>query len=108
MIYELRIYKCLPGRLPALLKRFEEHTLKLWERHGIVQGGFWTTLIGDSNNDLTYLIRWASLADREARWNEFMADPDWIAARSASEADGPIVANVASQLLSPTRFSNPA
>ena len=45
MIYELRIYSCLPGRLPALLKRFENATLKIWEKHGIKQAGFWTILI---------------------------------------------------------------
>ena len=57
MIHELRIYRCAPGRLPALLNRFETITLKLWERHGIRQAGFWTTLIGDSNHDLTYLLQ---------------------------------------------------
>jgi hypothetical protein len=46
MIYELRIYQCVPGRLPVLLKRFEDHTLKIWEKHGIRQAGFWTVLIG--------------------------------------------------------------
>ena len=107
MIYELRVYKCLPGRLPALLKRFEEHTLRLWERHGVRQAGFWTTLIGESNNDLTYFLRWESLAEREKNWTAFVTDPEWIAARIASEADGPIVANVASQFLSPTKFSQP-
>jgi hypothetical protein len=54
MIYEQRIYTCLPGRLPALLKRFEGHTLKLWEKHGIRQAGFWTVLIGNGNHDLHY------------------------------------------------------
>ena len=48
MIYELRIYRCLPGRLPALLSRFQNHTFRIWERHGIHQTGFWTTLIGKS------------------------------------------------------------
>ncbi|WP_298900126.1 NIPSNAP family protein, partial [uncultured Devosia sp.] len=42
MIYELRIYTCLPGRLPDLQRRFQDHTLALWERHGIEQAGFWT------------------------------------------------------------------
>ena len=55
MIYELRIYRCVPGRLPALLNRFATITLKLWEKHGIKQAGFWTTLVGESNQDLTYL-----------------------------------------------------
>ena len=107
MIYELRVYSCLPGRLSALIKRFENDTLRIWERHGIQQAGFWTTLVGASNNDLTYMIRWASLADRETRWNAFVSDPEWIAARTASEADGPILSNVASQFLAPTKFSRP-
>ena len=108
MIYELRIYKCLPGRLPALLKRFEADTLRIWEKHGIQQAGFWTTAIGESNNDLTYMIRWDSMGDRETRWGAFVADPEWHAARDKSEADGLIIANVASQFLSPTKFSRPA
>jgi hypothetical protein len=53
MIYETRVYRCLPGRLPALLKRFETVTLKLWEKHGIKQAGFFTTLVGESNQELT-------------------------------------------------------
>lgn len=105
MIYELRVYRCLPGRLPALLKRFEADTLKLWDKHGIRQAGFFTTVIGESSNDLTYLLAWDSMADREARWNAFIADPEWHAARDRSEADGPILANVASQFLAPTKFS---
>ena len=48
MIYEVRVYRCVPGRLPALLNRFANITLKIWERHGIKQAGFFTTLIGES------------------------------------------------------------
>jgi hypothetical protein len=107
MIYELRIYRCLPGRLPALLKRFENDTLRLWDKHGIQQAGFWTTVIGESNNDLTYMIRWDSMADRETKWAAFGSDPEWIAARNQSEADGPILANIVSQFLAPTKFSKP-
>ena len=105
MLHELRIYRCCPGRLPALNRRFETVTLKLWEKHGIRQAGFWTTVVGPSNNDLTYLLAWESLAEREQKWATFMADPDWIAARNDSEKDGPIIANVASSLLAPTAFS---
>lgn len=105
MIYELRIYRCLPGRLPALLKRFETVTLGLWERHGIRQAGFWTTLIGPSNQELTYLLAWESLAERERKWNAFQADPEWIEARAQSEREGQIVENIVSSLLTPTAFS---
>lgn len=107
MIYELRVYRCLPGRLPALLKRFETDTLRIWARHGIRQAGFWTTAIGESSNDLTYFLKWDSMAEREAKWPAFLADPEWHEARSRSEADGLIVANVASSFLSPTAFSQP-
>lgn len=106
MIYEMRIYRCVPGRLPALLKRFETATLKLWEKHGIRQAGFFTTLIGESNQELTYFLAWESLAEREAKWSKFMTDPDWMKARAESEADGQIVGNIVSQLLTPTAFSS--
>ena len=106
MVYELRVYHCLPGRLPALLKRFEGTTLALWERHGIKQAGFWTTLIGPSSHALTYLVAWESLADREKKWTAFQSDPEWIQGRAASEADGQIIANIESSFLSPTAFSS--
>ncbi len=105
MLYELRIYTCIPGRLPALIKRFETTTLKLWERHGIRQAGFWTTLIGENNQQLTYLVAWESLAEREKKWNAFQADPEWIEKRAASHKDGEIIAHISSQILSPTAFS---
>jgi hypothetical protein len=106
MIYELRIYSCIPGRLPALLRRFEQHTLGIWERHGIRQAGFFTTVVGPASNDLTYLIAWDSMAEREQRWSAFLADPEWIADKAESEKDGQIVANVASSFLAPTGFSS--
>jgi hypothetical protein len=106
MIYETRVYRCVPGRLPALLRRFETITLKLWEKHGIRQAGFFTTLVGESNQELTYLLAWQSLADREKKWAAFQADPEWIEARAKTEADGQIVGNIVNQLLVPTAFSS--
>src|ERR1700680_4952020 len=106
MIDEMRVYRCIPGRLPALLKRFETITLKIWEKHGIRQAGFFTTLIGESNQELTYFLAWESLAERETKWNAFQADPEWIAARAKTEADGQIVDNIVNQLLVPTTFSS--
>ena len=85
MIYELRIYQCFPGKLPALIRRFDEYTLKIWERHGIRQAGFWTVLVGEGNNDLHYLLAWESLAERERKWDTFVVDPEWIKVRTDSE-----------------------
>ncbi|KIZ43455.1 MULTISPECIES: NIPSNAP family protein [Rhodopseudomonas] len=105
MIYETRVYRCLPGRLPALLNRFETITLKLWEKRGIRPVGFFTTLVGASNQELTYILAWESLAEREQKWNAFATDPEWLAARAKTEADGQIVDNIVNQLLQPTSFS---
>ena len=106
MIYELRVYHCISGRLPALLKRFDTITLGIWARHGIKQAGFWTTLVGPNNQALYYLLAWDSLADREAKWNAFQADQEWITKRAETEKDGAIVANIVNQFLQPTAFSS--
>ena len=105
MLYELRVYECIPGRLPDLLKSFDTITLKIWERHGIRQAGFWTTVIGPSNQALTYMIAWESLAEREKKWSAFLADAEWQMKRAETEANGPIVAGISNQILAPTAFS---
>jgi hypothetical protein len=106
MIYELRIYQAVPGRLPALLSRFKDHTLQLWEKHGIRQAGFWTTVVGKSHLQLTYMLAWDSLAEREKRWGAFVTDPEWIAVTAETEKDGQLVQNISSELLIPTAFSS--
>ena len=105
MIYEMRVYRCLPGRLPNLLRRFETVTLGIWARHGIRQAGFWTTMVGESNNELTYLLAWDSMAEREKRWGTFLADPEWAAVVAKTEKDGQLVEDISSQLLAAAAFS---
>lgn len=105
MIYELRVYQTLPGQMSRLLERFNDHTLAIWERHNIVPLGFWTTLIGGSNNELHYILKWTSMAERDRGWTAFQNDPLWRKVRDESERDGAIVANISSQLLTPTAFS---
>jgi len=105
MLYEMRVYYCVPGRLAALNKRFSEVTMKMWEKHGIRPVGFFTDYIGDNNHKLTYFLAWESLEERQTKWNAFQADPDWVKARAASEADGPIVSHSANSILAPTAYS---
>ncbi len=106
MIYELRVYTTLPGRMPNLQARFRDITLKLWEKHGIRQAGFFTTMVGPDANDLTYLLAWESLAERETKWTAFQSDPEWIAARAKTEESGPINARISNSFLLPTDFSS--
>lgn len=106
MIHELRIYTCMPGRLPDLNNRFNTITLKIWERHGIRQAGFWTTLVGENNQNLIYLLEWESLAEREQKWDAFQADPEWQQKRAETEANGAIVSEISNQFLIPTPYSS--
>ena len=105
MIYELRVYHCLPVRLPDLVKRFETVTVRLFEKHGIQQLGFWTVAIGESNADLLYILKWDSLADRDARFAAFQRDPEWIEARRKSEEHGPLLSSISNTIMTPTAFS---
>ena len=105
MIYELRIYHAVPGRLPALLKRFETATLKLWEKHGIRQAGFWTTYVGESNNDLYYLLEWKDLDERQRLWDAFQTDPGWHKVKEETEKDGALYTHITNYFLKPTSFS---
>lgn len=105
MIYELRVYQPVAGQMAKLQARFGDQLLPIWEKHGIRPIGFWVTLIGESSNELTYILKWESLADRETRWAAFQNDPAWHRVRDDSERDGPIVARISNQMLAPTTFS---
>jgi hypothetical protein len=104
MLYELRVYEILPGRMPAIDARFREHTLGLFKRHDIGVVGFWHEVVGSSDR-LVYITRFDDMADRERKWNAFVADPDWQRVRSQTEADGPIVRCVTNRFLAPTEYS---
>jgi hypothetical protein len=105
MIYEQRIYHAMPGRMPDLLKRFEQVTLAIWTRLGIRQAGFWTVAVGGSNHDLIYLLAWDSMAEREQKWAAFMADPEWLEKRAKTEQNGPLISSFSNAFLQPTSFS---
>lgn len=105
MIHELRIYRASPGRLPDLLNRFDTITLKIWERIGIRQAGFWTVAIGDNNHDLYYLLEWESLTEREKLWTAFMADPEWQEKKAKTEENGTLIDYFSNSILQPTAFS---
>ena len=105
MIYELRIYRAFPGKMPALQARFRDHTCRLFEKHGITNVGYWTTAIGGRNDELWYIIGHESLAAREKNWAAFIADPERVEIFAETEKDGPLVHHLENRMLSPTNFS---
>lgn len=102
--YEMRIYYAAPGKLDALHARFRGHTVKLFEKHGMVNIGYWTPL-ENTDNKLVYLLAYPSREAREKSWKTFLADPDWQTAMKASERDGRLVAKAESSFLAATDFS---
>ena len=92
-VYELRTYTTLPGRLPALHKRFAEHTMKLFEKHGMKNEGYWTPTDEKLKETvLIYIISHESKEAAEKSWAAFQADPEWQKVRADSEKDGKILA----------------
>ena len=105
-VYELRTYTTLEGRLPNLHARFKDHTLKLFEKHGMKNVMYWTpTDEKTASNTLIYVIWHASPEAAKKSWDGFRNDPDWHKARDASEKDGKIVAKVESVYMKATEYS---
>jgi hypothetical protein len=102
--YEMRIYYAMPGKLEALNTRFRDHTCKLFEKHGMVNIGYWLPM-SNPENKLVYLLAYPDRKAREKAWKEFMADPDWQTAYKESEKDGKLVAKADSIFLAATDFS---
>jgi hypothetical protein len=105
--FELRTYHAAPGKIDDLHKRFRDHTLKLFEKHGMESLGYWVQLDKDGNKTdrLTFLLAYRNREAREKSWKAFTADPDWQAAKKASEANGPLVEKVENPYLAKTDYS---
>ncbi len=88
MIYEYRVYEAMPGKLPELHARFRDHTVKLFEKHGIKNVGYWTSNVGDYSDRLIYLVAFESAEQRERAWASFQSDPEWQRVKAESEAEG--------------------
>jgi hypothetical protein len=102
-VFEMRTYYCHPGRLEALQKRFRDHTTRLFTKHGMENVGYWVPT--DKPDVLVYILAYPSREAATKAWAAFRADPDWNTARTASEADGPIVQKVESVYMTATDYS---
>jgi hypothetical protein len=104
VIYELRVYDAVVGKLPALNERFAKITLGYFEKYNMKVVGFWTDEVG-STNKLTYMLAFESEAQREQAWTAFRADAERLKAFAETEKDGPLVARVTNSLMRPTAYS---
>ncbi len=118
-IYEMRVYYTYDGKFNDIISRFENHTTKLFDKHGFNNVGYWTTVKKDSisfadkfifQNDgkeaLVYIVSFKDMKKRDESWDNFINDPEWIRVFEESRKDGPIVKKIEQVFLSPTIFSN--
>jgi hypothetical protein len=103
-VYEMRTYDAPAGKLDALNARFRDHTMKLFEKHGMTNVGYWTPL-DNAKNQLIYVLSYPSAEAQKKAWQAFGADPEWKKVKAETEAQGKIVAKVVSVLLAPTDYS---
>jgi NIPSNAP len=104
--YELRIYHAVEGRLNDLLARFRDHTMALFEKHGIKNLAYWTpTDDPQKGKTLVYILVHPSRDAATANWRSFQDDPEWKSVKAKSEANGPLVVKIDSTYMAMTEFS---
>ena len=105
-VFELRTYTAPPGQLPALHRRFREHTLALFARHGMTNVGYWTPQdSARAGNTIVYLLAHPSREAARESWAAFGRDTVWQRVRAESEANGRIIERIESVFLDPTDYS---
>ena len=105
-VFEMRTYTAAPGKLAALHSRFRDHTLRLFEKHGMQNIGYWQQASGENaENTLVYILAYPSEEARKKSWEAFGNDPEWKKAKADSEKDGVLVAKVESKFMKPTDYS---
>jgi hypothetical protein len=106
-IFELRTYHAAPGRLDDLQARFRDHTLALFEKHGLDVVGFWVAADkdGQPSETLVYILAFDDREAADKAWSSFRVDPAWVEVRAKTEEAGPLVTGVESAFLAPTDYS---
>ncbi|MEX0313909.1 MAG: NIPSNAP family protein [Allomuricauda sp.] len=102
--FELRTYYCHPDKLNNLLNRFNDHTTSLFEKHGMINLGYWVPH-DNHENKLVYLLGYQNREERDKSWDAFVNDPEWKKVRKASIANGPIIDSITNQFLTYTDYS---
>jgi len=105
-VFELRVYHAAAGKLAELEARFRDHTIKIFDRHGMKSVAYWTPLDEpEKSNTLIYILQHPSREAAATNWKAFQDDPEWKSVKEKSEADGKLVDKVDSTYLALTDFS---
>ena len=103
-LYELRTYTANEGKMEALHDRFRNHTMALFEKHGIKNIAYWSPV--DDANKLIYIVAHKDAEGAQAAWKAFVSDPEWQKVYADSIADGRLVSNIDSVFMTKTDYSS--
>jgi hypothetical protein len=104
--FEVRTYTVNDGKMDALHARFRDHTVKLFEKHGIENVGYWTVNSGEgAGKTLLFVLAYPSKEEQAKRWKAYVDDPDWKKAKEESEKAGVLVSKADSRFMDPTDYS---
>jgi len=105
-VYELRTYTAPEGKLSELDKRFRDHTMRIFKKHGMENVGYWHPQDApDSSNTLIYIVSHKNRDAAKKSWADFQADPEWQKVSTESQVNGRIVSKVVSVFMDPTDYS---
>src|SRR5262245_22625914 len=105
-VYELRTYTAPDGKLPNLQARFRDHTIRIFNKHGMKSVGYWVPQDAPAkDNTLIYIISHDSREAAKKNWADFQADPEWKKVSAESQVDGPIVSKVVSVFMDAADYS---
>ncbi|MCK8616604.1 NIPSNAP family protein [Gordonia sp. C13] len=107
MIVEIREYVAVPGRLPAIVDLFSNHTARMFERYGVELISAGHTVIGENSfGELVYSLRFNDLAELDLKWGQVTSDPEWQDAFAAAEQDGPLIRTMRRRVIDDTPFQS--
>jgi len=106
VVYELRIYHAAPGKLGELLARFRDHTIRIFDRHGLKSVAYWIPVDEpQKSNTLVYVLQHPSRDEAAANWKSFQDDPEWKSIKEKSEVNGKLTEKIDSSYLALADFS---
>lgn len=104
-IFEMRRYESPDIKAGKLkVEMFNEGEIDIFRKTGVTPVFFGETLIGDRMPNLTYMVTFKNMAERDAAWDRFREHPDWKR-MSAMEKYKGTVSNISDIILQPASFS---
>ena len=105
-VFEIRTYTVAAGQMPLLYKRFRDHTMRIFAKHGMTNVVYLTPSdTAMAQTTLVYMLAYPSREAATKAWAEFRVDPEWKQVTTASDAEGLKVLKAESRFFSPTDFS---